>query len=148
MRKRLRDWPHPVVIQWVPGHCGIPGNELADQAAKEAAALEGPHAPTHYASICCWINTLNKDQPSKHERTQKVYAAISKEKEMQIQSRSDQTLLAKIRTGKTVLFRAYQNELQWGIDPMCLLRNDAFHTLEHWITECPRNTCQTMRTFQ
>jgi len=28
------------ILQWVPGHCSIPGNELADQKAKEASRLD------------------------------------------------------------------------------------------------------------
>ena len=29
--------PHDFVFQWVPGHCGLPGNERADEEAGKAA---------------------------------------------------------------------------------------------------------------
>ena len=29
-------------MQWIPSHCGIPGNEKADQLAKEGAAEDQP----------------------------------------------------------------------------------------------------------
>ena len=31
-----------VVLQWIPAHCGIPGNEQADQLAKCGAQEEQP----------------------------------------------------------------------------------------------------------
>ena len=37
-----------VVLQWIPAHCGIPGNEQADQLAKCGAQEEQPSTSIHY----------------------------------------------------------------------------------------------------
>ena len=37
-----------VVLQWIPAHCGIPGNEKADQLAKCGAQEEQPSTSIHY----------------------------------------------------------------------------------------------------
>ena len=38
-------------LQWVPAHCGLPGNERADMLAMEAAELEQTNAPLDVKSI-------------------------------------------------------------------------------------------------
>ena len=37
-----------VVLQWIPGHSGIKGNDAADTLAKSGAALPQPDVPVNY----------------------------------------------------------------------------------------------------
>ena len=147
LRFRLRSVEYPLTIQWVPGHCGIPGNEMADVAAKEASKMEGEYAPTTLGSVCCRIRALNKDPPSSHRTTREVYSEIKKEREQQIETRSDQSLLARVRTGRTSLFLAVKNEIDRNEDPMCPLCRDAPHTLEHWMTQCAGTLAKRRELF-
>ncbi|KAI3054888.1 hypothetical protein CBS147353_11389 [Aspergillus niger] len=40
---KLKERGIPLRLQWVPGHCGDPGNDSADRFAKEAVGLEKKH---------------------------------------------------------------------------------------------------------
>ena len=139
LRFRLRCLNRPLTIQWVPGHAGVPGNELADEAAKKAADLfsEGP-ASISWKAIAASIKLAARDHPT-HERTKKVYAAYSREKEKRIKSREDQTLLAKLRSGHTILFAGYRKRIGLDDDGQCPLCPEELNPrpeqdLEHWMT--------------
>ena len=61
---------------------------------------------------------------------------ISKAKEIEVKTRADQSLLAKIRSGHTILFAAYRNRINPDSDPTCPLCEDGIQDFVHWMTKC------------
>ena len=68
-----------------------------------------------------------------------MYAVYSREKEKRIKSREDQNLLAKLRSGHTILFVGYRKRIDINDDGQCRLCPEELHPrpeqdLEHWMT--------------
>ena len=138
LRQLLFNVPGTVTIQWVPGHSDIPGNELADEAAKEATSIPANPSPISYSAVCAHIDQMIVDKPFKHPRPNQAYAGKSKKQEARLKTRSDQVLLAQLRSGKHKAFCKYQSSLDNGItDPGCPQCQAPEHTLEHWLLNCP-----------
>ncbi len=86
----------------------MPGNELADTAAK-AAALTNSDPPRHisYASARSLIRRTFTDPPPTNPRTVGVYGEFSWSKDCTATSnRADVVLLARLRAGHTPLLKA------------------------------------------
>ena len=49
-----------VVLQWIPAHCGIPGNERADSLAKSASEKEQPDVKQSFSEVRNIIKTFFK----------------------------------------------------------------------------------------
>ncbi len=147
LRVKINDIRAHIVIQWIPGHCNIPGNDLADLAAKSATTIQGENPGISYASICTLIKENTKDPPISHPIIKAVYSSISRKREERVTSREDQSLLGKLRSGHFMGLRYYRHRVDGTTDPTCDLCQESPQTLEHWLQHCPATAAQRWTLF-
>jgi hypothetical protein len=106
LRARLRGLKGRVCFQWVPAHCGLLGNERADEDARKAAGL-GPDDGAQrrrisFEVVMGLIRNQVKDGPPSHARTSQVYGN-GPFRRLQGASRREEVLLALFRDGYSLL---------------------------------------------
>ena len=114
---------HRLVLQWVPSHCGIPGNERADILAKEGAKLEQPCSRLTFKERKALIKSHRK-------KTQNTG-----QDNFQFLSREEQVTLFRLRTGHNRLRHHMFTKFKIGSSPMCECRK-AHQTTEHVLQYC------------
>jgi hypothetical protein len=75
---KLQQLKGRVIIQWIPGHSNIPGNDLADKYAEEVAQNGEPSLSPHsYNTARVIIKREIKDPPPSHPTVSKTYGHLS-----------------------------------------------------------------------
>ena len=138
-----------IIIQWIPSHVDIPGNEAADAAAKEATATsEEENRPVSLKSAINTIKHIIKDPDISHERTKEIYSKVNRRlDEAQVHSKEDEILLSRLRSGHHPWLRAYANRMNPDIDPLCPSCREEAQTLQHWLIVCPAIELCRQRVF-
>ena len=143
--ERLRS---PVILQWVPGQCGLVGNEWADNAAGESAISTDVSLPNlgriSFQSAKALIKREIIDPPNSHLRTKAVFDGPRNSDPL---SRPDAVLIAQLRSGHCRKLAAYRSVVDANSSPTCPYCESDPETLEHWIQESPATAVKSIRVF-
>ena len=146
---KLQQLKGRVIIQWVPGHSNIPGNEMADKYAKEIAQqgeLTVSPSPLSYNTVRAIIRREIKDPPSKHPTVSKAYEHLSIKEEKKIETRKEAALLAQLRSGHCKGLKAYQHRMDESKDETCPRCQLEAETVQHWLA-CPATITKRQEIF-
>ena len=146
------------MIDWVPGHSGIPGNENADELARTASSLQRSGQPRaiqwSYSLIKYRLNkrmeTLHKQWWNERDdcrQTKMFVTEPSKKRTKYLLSlkRTELRSLVGIMTGHNYLNSHMKNMRVVG-SPTCLKCLEEDETAEHFLCSCPAYSSTRLRT--
>jgi ribonuclease HI len=151
VRRRLTNAERDLSLQWVPGHCGLPGNERADFEAgiaagrgatvdEEGLATVAPADLTSQLSFGAAKARLKEEcleERHRHPRVMAVYGTDGWKPVVPDTGRKDQVLIAQLRAGHCARLAAYGSIVNPEADAICPRCQEEAQDLEHWLQRCP-----------
>ena len=126
-----------ISLLWIPAHCDLPGNEVADDLAKRATVLQQGETPVSYAIAKARIK--RRKWSPKHERAIETYGE-RRQPRIDIESkwpRSVRSQYARLRTGHAKELRHYMYMIEKADDPTCTACGEDEETIKHILCHCP-----------
>ncbi|XP_054260409.1 uncharacterized protein LOC128985061 [Macrosteles quadrilineatus] len=134
-----------ICFQWIPGHCGLQGNEKADRIAKAATNMHPIPSKELTLTSCIaasqrlltqkWVEKWKDEPTGRH-----LYDLLKEPNNTDIYKnlpRSVSTFASRARTGHIVT-QSYLFRFQLAESPLCLVCQTEEETLQHILLHCTR----------
>ena len=147
----LADRGTRLILQWVPGHAGLPGNELADEVARAAADLCQDEVPIDLQSAKARIRRHAHEEWEERLRPTRYFKEVGPRRvtpgERAGLSRRESVEAARLRTGHTTALAAYRHRIGLQDAPTCPECQGEPETMTHLLTDCPARADLRRRIF-
>ena len=109
------------MLQWIPAHCGVSGNEHADRLAKKGASSDQPDNSISFSEMKSIIRALSTPPRSRDD-----YHLLTREQ---------QSVLVRLRTGHNRLNAHMHRKMKLVPSPTCSCGQED-QTAEHILQSC------------
>ena len=141
-----------ISIQWIPGHCDIPGNDRADKLARQGTSKTQLDEQVSYATSKQIVQT--KSRKIWHDRWARGNTGWIYYQHQQTPNQTDpinqlhrahQTAVFRLRTHHAPL-NAHLHRIKNEHPAKCVYCRDSNNTVEHFLFHCPLydNRCRLL----
>ena len=126
-----------LVFTWVPSHCGLPGNEMADAVAGQASTLDQAEVPLSFEVTKAAIWRRKRVDVLRHERSRRVYGDGGVNLGVEDNwTRAEGVSFRRFRSGHSLELASYRKRLglqDCGLCRRCGLEDE---DVEHVVVRC------------
>ena len=134
--RELGDRGKQLTFAWVPGHCGVPGNEWADREANAACTLEQGGVECMFEAVKCLWKRREVLGEMSHERCRRVYGEGMRWELEKGWNRKQSVSMARFRSGHSLELGGYRKRIGMEGSGFCRrCGEDVLESVEH-VMEC------------